>query len=180
MPYKDKEKARKNNMEKQYRFKARQKAIALVQSGDPDKIGAGLNDYLFSLGMHINKGDAAMMWRNFMKYKEVCGITQEPMLPMTACMVMGLSVAEVQAILNRQIYKDNKDVQEVVNKVVSFVMADVEQAYLNKEIDKTAMIWYQKNFANMTDFPEAAAVEKLDDEAMTPAEIADKYKGILD
>lgn len=180
MSYKDTEKAKKNNMTKQYRYKARARAIAIVKNGDPEKVSAGLNDYLFGLGLHVPKGDAEMMWRNFMKYKEVCAITQEPMVPMTACMVMGLSVAEVRAILQRQLYQDKKDVQEVVNKMVSFVMADVEQAYLNKEIDKTAMIWYQKNFANMTDFPDQLPVAKLDDESLTPDEIADKYKGILD
>ena len=185
MPYKNPtpeqlKRLQDKNGERQSRFKARQKAIAIVESGTPQEVKDNISTWLFQMGATIKKGDARQMWLNYVKYKEVCAITNEPTMPLTVFMVMGLTPDEVRAILQGKLFAQNKEVQEVVRKIVMFVLADVEQAHLQGDISNTTLIWYQKNFAGMSDFPEQTPIEIQDTDTITPEQIADKYKHILD
>ena len=184
MPYKDpndpriKAKRKEVNATKQAKHRARERALAIIEQGG--QVKENLQSYLFQMGLSIKKGDPRQMWLNYLKYKEVCTITNEPTMPLTVFMVMGLSPDEVKAILEGRLFASNPEVRDVLRKIMAFVLADIEQAHLDGDISNTTLIWYQKNFAGMSDFPEQKPIEVQDTDTITPEQIADKYKNILD
>lgn len=180
MPYKDTQKGYDKHNEGIAKANARRRALQTIKTDDPSQTAKNLDAYLFQMGAQIRKGDSRQMWLNYLKYKEVMSTLEEPTMPLTVFMVMGLTVDDVKAILAKKLFADNKDVFDVVSRVVMFVLADIEQAHLNGKLQTTTLIWYQKNFAGMSDFPDKAAPVVTQEEVMTPTEIADKYKGILD
>ena len=184
MPYKDpndpriKAKRKEVNATKQAKHRARERALAIIEQGG--QVKENLQSYLFQMGLSIKKGDARQMWLNYLKYKEVCTITNEPTMPLTVFMVLGLAPEEVKAILEGRLFANDPEVRDCLRKIMAFVLADIEQAHLDGDISNTTLIWYQKNFAGMSDFPEQKPIEVQDTDTITPEQIADKYKNILD
>lgn len=157
------------------RAKQQQNEIAI-----PDNTHQELSSYFFKLGQSVRKGDTFAMWNNFVNYSEMCLKNKIRMTPINAFMVMGLDLDEAKAILQKKLYSDSPEMYECVQRVKTFVMADIELAGALGEIPPTVLIWWQKNFAGMSDFPEQQTIEYEEDDIMTPQEIADKYKDILD
>ena len=124
-------------------------------------------------------GNAQTMWDNFCQYRDICKATGQTMYPGTAFFVMGLDIEDAKAILSGKMYKDT-DVQAIVKKAKMQAMSSLEQASARGLIQPSVLIWYQKNFAGMTDFPEPVKLEVSDLNTMTPQEIAEKYKDIIE
>ena len=179
---KERTKREAKERERHMRFITRHKALSIVNNPDlsPAQIDKNINDYLFGIGLKIVRGDVSAMWDAFLRYKEVCAVTEEPMLPATLAMVMGLSLPEVQAIMAKKLYADNQEIQDLVHMTYSYAMAEAERAYTARKIEKAILIWYQKNLGGMSDYPDRPQVDKSEDSGMSPSEIADKYKDILD
>ena len=153
--------------------------VAIDNSAEQIAIYGQIDSAITDLAERADKGNAQAMWENFIQYRDVCRVTGSPMFPGTAFMVMGLDMEEAKAIISGKLYQNNPDVQEVVRKAKMYSMSSLEQAYARGQILPSALIWYQKNFAGMSDFPEPLKVEVSELDIMTPQEIADKYRDIL-
>ena len=169
-----------NKKERNVRYNARQKLNQIVESSRPEELNDNIQAWLFHMGTTIQKGDIRQMWINFTKYKEVCANLGQPTMPLTVFMLMGLSVEEIRAILQGKLYANHPEVREMVRKILNFVLADIEQAHIRGEMPTTTLIWYQKNFAYMSDFPDNSPVEMEEDDSITGSELAEKYKDIID
>ena len=139
-----------------------------------------LTTYAFDIGQAVKQGDPDSMWEGFIALKEAARLLGQPIMPLQAWMVMGLTEDDAKAILRGDLYKDKPEIRDVVRKAKTYVMANMEQAALDKKIDTTVLIWYQKNFAGMSDLPEPVKIEVSETDVMTPQEIAEKYKDILE
>ena len=157
---------------------------SIMAAETPDKVRIITRDALLTLGQTIEKGNVEQMKANLMRYKAICDMETErlgkyvPMMFSTMWMVLGYTQQEVFAIFRG---KDcPSDVRDVLNQARTMVLSDMEQALVHGSIYPSTMIFSQKNYGEMSDFPDPVKVELTDTDTMTPQEIADKYKDILE
>lgn len=151
----------------------------IVASGGIEAAREQADNYFFNLSVSVDKGNCDSMWHNYLVCRQVSRALGLPILPTTAFAVMGLDTDDVKDILAGKKYANDPDIRDLVRRVKALSIADLEQAHIRGDIQPSVLIWYEKNFAGMSDIPEPIKIEVSEYSGMTPQEIAEKYKDIL-
>lgn len=161
--------------------KAQTKLKAIDEDATKNVLAGQMRNAIVTIGSRVNPADPNSMYAGFLEYEKFCDMAGVPMFSHSAYAAMGITKEEADALKEGKGRGVNPRFAEILGEVDRTCRVDLEIRMAMKLITPTLAIWYQKNFAGMSDYPEEKkADERRIEDTRSAAEIKAKYQDEID